>query len=398
MLLRTVVPALLLLACTESALAARLALVVGLDNYQSVTRLRNARADAESIGEALRRSGWRVEVQLDRTLKQLQGDLRAFRQRVSGGDEVVFFFSGHGVQIGGVNYLLPIDVTAESEEQVRDDAVSLAQVLGDFRERKPRFTLVILDACRDNPFVNAGRSIGGRGLAGVTGASGQMIIYAAGDGQRALDRLGNDDQSRNGLFTRVFLREMAKPGASIRDVLFRVRDEVATLAESVRHEQVPAVYDQVRGNYYFAPWERPSANAESEPSTPSSPPAQTVPNASRSQVGDLTTSIAFSTGDWSLSSAALTDLQGIADHIKRINLRVVIATGYADPTERNAMDVSKARAESVKAALVRLGVDRDYVYAEGKGVSPAAPRGTAFAGRSGGARVDLEIAGLPATK
>ncbi|OYU41907.1 MAG: hypothetical protein CFE44_27080, partial [Burkholderiales bacterium PBB4] len=78
-----------------------------------------------------------------------------------------------------------------------------------------------------------------------------MVIYAAGEGQKALDRLGNNDTVRNGLFTRVFLKEIAKPGVPIRDVLYRVRDEVATLAEGVKHEQVPAVYDQVRGTFYF---------------------------------------------------------------------------------------------------------------------------------------------------
>jgi murein DD-endopeptidase MepM/ murein hydrolase activator NlpD len=142
-------------------------------------------------------------------------------------------------------------VAAQNEDQVKDDALSLSQVLESVRERKPRFTLAIIDACRDNPFVGTGRAIGGRGLTGVAGASGQMVIYAAGEGQRALDRLGNSDTVRNGLFTRVFLKEISQPGVPIRDVLYRVRDEVATLAESVRHEQVPAVYDQVRGTFYF---------------------------------------------------------------------------------------------------------------------------------------------------
>ena len=243
--------ALLALLASPPADAARRALVVGNDNYANVKKLDNARADAEAMAEAFRQAGYEVDLALDRTLKQLQADVRNFRRKVAGGDEVVVFFSGHGVQLGGTNYLLPTDVGAQNEDQVKDDALSLSSVLEGLRERKPRFTLAIIDACRDNPFARTGREIGGQGLTGVAGATGQMVIYAAGEGQKALDRLGPRDTVRNGLFTRVFLKEIAKPGAPIRDVLYRVRDEVATLAETVKHEQVPAVYDQVRGTFYF---------------------------------------------------------------------------------------------------------------------------------------------------
>jgi len=243
--------ALLALSASYPADAARRALVVGNDNYSSVAKLRNARADAEAMAGAFRQAGYEVDLVTDRNLKQLQADVRNFRQKVLAGDEIVVFFSGHGVQLGGTNYLLPTDVGAQNEDQVKDDALSLSSILEGLRERKPRFTLAIVDACRDNPFAGTGRAIGGRGLTGVAGASGQMVIYAAGEGQKALDRLGNNDTVRNGLFTRVFLKEIAKPGVPIRDVLYRVRDEVATLAEGVKHEQVPAVYDQVRGTFYF---------------------------------------------------------------------------------------------------------------------------------------------------
>lgn len=245
--------ALLVALVANPAEAARRALVVGNDNYTSVAKLRNARADAEAMADAFRKAGYEVDLVTDRNLKQLQADVRTFRQKVVAGDEVVVFFSGHGVQLGGTNYLLPTDVGAQNEDQVKDDALSLSGILEGLRERKPRFTLAIVDACRDNPFASTGRAIGGRGLTGVAGASGQMVIYAAGEGQKALDRLGNGDTVRNGLFTRVFLKEIAKPGVPIRDVLYRVRDEVATLAEGVKHEQVPAVYDQVRGTFYFLP-------------------------------------------------------------------------------------------------------------------------------------------------
>ena len=140
----------------------------------------------------------------------------------------VFYFSGHGVQLGAANYLLPVDISPESEEQVKDDGLALQKVLDDMAEQKTRFSVAIVDACRDNPFPRvAGRSIGGgRGLAAATPATGQMVLYAAGAGQTALDRLGPSDTTPNGVFTRVLLREMQRPGVPVDRVLRNVRQEV----------------------------------------------------------------------------------------------------------------------------------------------------------------------------
>ncbi|MES3026203.1 MAG: caspase family protein [Pseudomonadota bacterium] len=231
--------------------AARLALVVGNDNYEAIPKLRNAGADVDAMAKALRKAGFDVTDLKDRTLRQMKDDVRQFRDRVRGGDEVVLFFSGHGVQIDGMNYLLPVDVRSNSEGQVRDDALALSQVLEDLRQQRPALTLAIVDACRDNPFKGNGRSIGGRGLARVAGATGQMVIYSAGEGQQALDSLGARDPVRNGVFTRVFVKEMEQRGVTIDQVARNVREEVYRLAQNVKHEQVPAIYDQVLGRYYF---------------------------------------------------------------------------------------------------------------------------------------------------
>jgi hypothetical protein len=248
------------LGAASAAHAARRALVVGIDSYEHVRPLRNARADARTMSEALKRAGYEVHLQTDRNLKQLQGDLRAFRQRVQGGDEVVFFFSGHGVQFGGSNYLLPTDIRSDSEDQVRDDALALARVLEDFRELKPKLTLAIIDACRDNPFAGRGRTVG-RGLAQVTAARGEIVIYAAAAGEQALDRLSERDPVPNGLFTRVFVKEMAAPGKPVYAVLKDVQEKVWTLAKSVGHEQLPAIYDNAPGNFYFHQGAAPAAAA-----------------------------------------------------------------------------------------------------------------------------------------
>jgi TPR repeat protein len=227
------------------------ALVIGNNNYRSVQPLANAAEDAKSMAENLQSVGYQVTLRLDLNEKEMKAALRNFSVQVEGGDEVLFFFAGHGVQLGSSNYLLPIDITGENEAQVRDEAIQLQRILDDMSERKAKLTLAMIDACRDNPFKTTGRAIGGRGLAPTTAATGQMVIFSAGTGQQALDRLGPMDKSKNGLFTRIFIKEMQKPGLSVDRVLRNVRNEVVELAKSVGHEQVPAIYDQVVGDFYF---------------------------------------------------------------------------------------------------------------------------------------------------
>ncbi|MES3026204.1 MAG: caspase family protein [Pseudomonadota bacterium] len=263
------------------AQAARLALVVGNDNYDAIPKLRNAGADVDAMAKALRKAGFAVTDLKNRNLRQMKDDVRQFRDRVRGGDEVVLFFSGHGVQIDGMNYLLPVDVRSSSEGQVRDDALALSQVLEDLRQQRPALTLAIVDACRDNPFKGNGRSIGGRGLTRVAGATGQMVIYSAGEGQQALDSLGERDPVRNGVFTRVFVKEMEQRGATIDQVARNVREEVYRLAQNVKHEQVPAIYDQVLGRFYFyapGPVAAPPAAASVVPVVASSVAPSAVPS------------------------------------------------------------------------------------------------------------------------
>ncbi len=249
--------ALLLLAWAQAApvSARRLALVIGNDNYEHLPVLRNARGDARAIAAELKTIGFDVTLKQDLNQQQLKANLREFKSHVQGGDEVLFYFSGHGVQFGGTNYLVPVDMTAESEAQVADDAIPLQRVLDDLNEQKARFTLAIIDACRNNPFKQTGRAIGGRGLAPVNPATGQMIMYSAGAGQTALDRLSQSDPDPNGVFTRVLLQEMRKPGLTAGVLLKNVQMSVVKMASQADppHEQVPALYDQSLGEFYFRP-------------------------------------------------------------------------------------------------------------------------------------------------
>ena len=238
---------------TNKPAASRKALVFGNDKYLNINPLENAAFDASSMGESLKSLGYDVTLKLNATQKEMISALRNFKATVKPGDEVTFFYAGHGVQLGQSNFILPIDITGESEDQIKDDAVPLDRILDDMSERKAKFTLVVVDACRDNPFKSNKRSIGAatRGLAPTNTANGQMIVFSAGAGQRALDKLGPNDKEKNGVFTRIFIKEMQKDGASIDRVVRNVRGQVVELAKSVNHEQVPAIYDQVIGEFYF---------------------------------------------------------------------------------------------------------------------------------------------------
>jgi hypothetical protein len=235
----------------NAKMAFRKALVIGIDGYKHIPRLATARQDAQSMASSLSAAGFTVSQYLDIGEKDMRAALRKFAAEVEGGDEVAIFFAGHGVQLGGLNYLIPMDVSGESEGQLREDAIPLQRILDDMNDRKAKLTLAVIDACRDNPFRTAGRSIGNasRGLSPTTPATGQIVIFSAGNGQRALDSLGPQDRDRNGVFTRVFAQEMRKRGVPIDQVVRSARTEVVRLARSIGHEQVPAIYDQLVGEF-----------------------------------------------------------------------------------------------------------------------------------------------------
>jgi hypothetical protein len=233
--------------------ANRKALIIGNDSYKFVQPLLNAREDAKAMADGLKKAGYQITLLLDQDERSFKAAIRTFRSRIEPGDEVALFFAGHGVQLGNVNYLVPLDVAGESEDQLRDEAIPLQRLLDDMSEKKAKFTLAMIDACRDNPFRSNGRAMGGgsRGLAPTTAATGQMIVFSAGTGQQALDRLGANDKNKNGVFTRVFVKEMLKPNLTVDRLIRKVRNEVVEMAKSVGHEQVPAIYDQTIGEFYL---------------------------------------------------------------------------------------------------------------------------------------------------
>lgn len=254
-LLAMLLPAVLLLAAPGFATAAagRWALVVGNDAYQRVEPLRNAVADARLIAGELKRAGFEVTEVSNADRRTLLREVIDLARRAEGGGEVVIYFAGHGVQVANSNYLLPVDFDGADEAMLPFEAVSLTDIGNQFLDAKTRFSLLIIDACRNNPLAGRrGRNLRtGAGLAPMSPATGQMVVYSAGSGQLALDGLGERDPVRNGLFAREFAREMRTPGVDVRELMLTVRESVERLAASVNHAQRPAIYDESRGRFVF---------------------------------------------------------------------------------------------------------------------------------------------------
>ena len=256
MILRIVAVVVFCLTALPVAAQTRHAFIVGIDEYDNVPTLVKARNDARAISEALETAGFETDLHLDVDQVELLQALSRFSRQLDPGDEVVFFFAGHGVAIDGRNYLLPSDVPSVApgaELVVTGRSLPVQQVIDQFNARGVRMSLLILDACRDNPFPQEGtRSLGrSAGLDPEAPPEGTFVMFSAGMGQQALDRLAEDDPNPNSVFTRVLLPRLTEPGLPLRQMVQQVRSEVRQLGRTIGHEQFPAVYDQLDGSFAF---------------------------------------------------------------------------------------------------------------------------------------------------
>ena len=250
------------LAVHSAAAAKRIALVIGNNDYPSLTaeeQLKRAVNDANAIGDALESLGFEVMRGENLSRGAMLSSLIGAADKIEPGDIGFFFFAGHGVSIDGSNYLLPADIPAAgsgAEDLIKLSAISEATVIETLKSRGAGVAVVVLDACRNNPFSQGGtRAFGDatRGLSRPPSVQPQGVfgLYSAGFGEQALDGLGDDDSDPNSIFTRVLAPALTEPGQSLLDIAYRVNDEVARLAESVGHEQNPAYYDQARARDVF---------------------------------------------------------------------------------------------------------------------------------------------------
>jgi uncharacterized caspase-like protein len=226
----------------------RIALVIGNSKYRSVPVLPNPGRDAGALASTLRGLGFqKVTLETDLTRERLYDALRTFAAEAERADWALVYFAGHGIELGGTNYLVPIDAKLATDRDIEFEAVSLDTVVNAVDGAK-RLRLVLLDACRDNPFVSqmrrsmATRSVG-RGLARVEPDAGIMVVYAARHGQIALDGDGG-----NSPFAAALINRMKSPGLEVRRLFDLVRDDV--MATTNRRQQ-PFSYGSVPGSEEF---------------------------------------------------------------------------------------------------------------------------------------------------
>lgn len=239
------------LSAAPASAAKRVALVIGNNDYRNVPKLQKAVNDARSIGDALKSLGFSVMVAENQTRQSFSQSLLAFDSTIEKGDTAFFFFAGHGFEIAGQNFLLPTDVPAATEGQeelVRDSAILADRIVTRLQMRGARTSILVFDACRNNPFERAGtRAVAGSGgLAPMTTLpEGVFSIFSAGPRQTALDRLSNNDTDPNSVFTRAFVKELQEPSLNLVQVAQRTRRTVSEMAETVKHRQVPVYFDQM---------------------------------------------------------------------------------------------------------------------------------------------------------
>lgn len=251
--------------------ARRVALVIGIDNYQQVEKLSRARNDATAVAAQLSTAGFEVILRTDPDRRTLSVALSEFEDRLRGAEVGMFFFAGHGVEIRGTNVLLPADIPSTlSEAIILREGLLLTDLAQTMSDSGVRYSALIIDACRDNPLPRqAGRSTGRtRGLGRADAPRGTYVVYSAGIGEAALDRLSDADISPNSVFTRHLLPALAEPGVSLDAAVKQVRERVRADAALVRHAQNPAIYDQATGELYLIP---PTPRPEAPPAaaTPS---------------------------------------------------------------------------------------------------------------------------------
>jgi uncharacterized caspase-like protein len=241
--------ALLILAVahpTSASAERRVALVIGNSAYQNVPKLPNPANDARAVAALLKNAGFDVvESRSDLGIANIRRAMRDFSNIARDADIGVVYYAGHGIEVDGTNYLIPVDAALERDTDVDDETMSVDRVMKSLEAVK-RLRLVILDACRDNPFMRtmkrtiASRSVG-RGLAKVEPiTSDTLIAFAAKAGSTALDGSG-----KNSPFTTALIKYLATPGLDLRIAFGRVRDDVM---KATSNQQEPFVYGSLGGD------------------------------------------------------------------------------------------------------------------------------------------------------
>ena len=253
----------------------KFALVIGNGNYVNTTKLNNPVNDANDMAAVLQGLGFSVDKVLNGTQDQMVNAVMQLKRRLSASRNSYgfLFYAGHGVQSGGENYLVPVDANIPSENFLRNRTVSVQEMLDELNDAGNEFNVVVLDACRDNPF--SWKRSGSRGLS-VVGQqpADSILVFATAAGSTAADGNG-----RNGLFTSHLLDNLKQPGLEVTEVFRRTGADVARASGN---QQRPAVYNQFYGTAYLGGKPQTAAAQPQQPAPQPTPaPAPTIQPAAK---------------------------------------------------------------------------------------------------------------------
>jgi len=238
----------------------RIALVIGNSQYKE-SPLPNPVNDARAIAKALTAYGFKVAMKENAGQKEMQLAMREFGDALKNGGVGLFYYAGHGMQVKGRNFLVPVDAQIQRGDEVAYNSVDAGQVLDKMEAANNRLNIVILDACRNNPFARSFRS-GGTGLAQMDAPVGTLIAFATAPGSVA-----SDGEGQNGLYTQHLLQSLQKPGAKIEDVFKNVR---AAVRKDSGGKQIPWESTSLEGDFIFVPQPpAPPATGSAAVATPS---------------------------------------------------------------------------------------------------------------------------------
>jgi uncharacterized caspase-like protein len=196
------------------------ALVIGNQNYENMTKLTKAHKDAEEMGKKLEELGWEVYLKKDVTRKELREGVREIKEKLRVKKGIgIFYYSGHGIQVGGITYLVPVGADVKSEEEVSDEMVKVKSVLEAMEGSKNKGNVMFLDMCRSNEL----RIKGDEEVSKIETKGESIIVYATGEGESAQEGVSRD---KNSVFTEALLKEIGKEGQEIVKMIKEVRKRV----------------------------------------------------------------------------------------------------------------------------------------------------------------------------